>query len=54
MAKIVRPKYDFVSGQFLGLVEETQGYLTVCCDEHVSSTMGIARRTVKFFIVCTK
>ena len=27
-AKIVRPKYDVVSGQFLGLVE-TLGYLTV-------------------------
>ena len=27
-AKIVRPKYDVVSGQFLGLVE-TVGYLTV-------------------------
>ena len=31
-AKIVRPKYDVVSGQFLGLVE-TLGYLTVRGDE---------------------
>ena len=31
-AKIVRPKYDVVSGQFLGLVE-TLGYLTVSGDE---------------------
>ena len=31
-AKIVRPKYDVASGQFLGLVE-TLGYLTVRGDE---------------------
>ena len=31
-AKIVRPKYNDVSGQFLGLVE-TLGYLTVCGDK---------------------
>ena len=31
-AKIVRPKYDVASGQFLGLVE-TLGYLTVPGDE---------------------
>ena len=32
-AKIVRPKYDVVSGQFLGLVEMLV-YLTVQCNEH--------------------
>ena len=32
-AKIVRPKYDVASGQFLGLVE-TLGYLNVRGDEH--------------------
>ena len=30
--KLIKPKYDPVSGQFLGLIE-TLGYLTVCSDE---------------------
>ena len=30
--KLIKPKYDPVSGQFLGLIE-ILGYLTVCSDE---------------------
>ena len=52
--KIVRPKYDVVSGQFLGLVE-TLGYLIVRgASVNVFLITIIVKITVKFFIVCIR
>ena len=53
-AKIVRPKYDVVSGQFLVLVE-TLAYLTVRGDERECFfDYGYTKENSKVLLVCIK